>query len=809
VASTLTVIAVGQRGRAIRQTRLASARELAAAATANLDVDPELSILLALEAIETASDDEVPLKEAVEALHEGIQRDRLLFTLNDPSTGNVAWSPRGDLLATGGTIGGNEAHDAVLWDATTGEVVRRLASAEGDTSTVAFSNDGSMLATSADDSTATVWDTATGEALKTFRTQKDLITAAGSFSPDGRIFALGEFCCAGGIERPTKVRLFDTADWHEIRRIETFGSPVFSPDGSRLLIGDGIWDVATGRRMMTTPGFDGVWRPDGEVVAQFHPEGVAVLLVDAETGRTLDRFPIPGGLIGLAWSPDGTALATGATDGVARVWDATTGAELITLVGHTGLVALVSFSPDGSRLITGGADGTARVWDVSPEGGQEIFASAEQGWLNDVGYSPDATELRTAGDPGGWVWDPVSGERLRPTSSESSFAYSSDGSKVVSNYFGTVRVTDTSSGDELFVLPDTSGTISEVAFDPTGAVLATAHDGNVVRLWDAASGAELREVEGDPLRLESGDDVGFSPDGELVASIGGRATVRVRTVDDGQLVDEWQGNSGQGRALAWDPRGGVLVTGGADGVAIWSAPGFEKIGTLSIGGGVLDLAYSADGRSLFAVGESGTTKIWNTQTWEETLSLEGDEYLTRVAVSPEGDSFATISDEGILRVFAWDLQDLIEIGRAAVSRSLTSSECLQYLHVEACPASDLPLDRAVEPSKISPVDGSYAVALNQRDYSLSLLDGAFRLRWDDGEREGTFEVVGDRLIMTDVTDAECTGRTIEGTWERVGGTLVINDLVVHPTPTCPDDGWASQVFTSEPWIRLGQLSRAG
>ncbi len=87
VASTLTVIAVGQRGSAVEQTRLAFARELAAAAQVNLDVDPERSILLASEAVEATSEDGLVLREAVDALHAAIAADRLLFTISDPSTG--------------------------------------------------------------------------------------------------------------------------------------------------------------------------------------------------------------------------------------------------------------------------------------------------------------------------------------------------------------------------------------------------------------------------------------------------------------------------------------------------------------------------------------------------------------------------------------------------------------------------------------------------------------------------------------------------------------------------------------------------
>ena len=69
VATTLTVVAVNQRGRAEDEARVSRARELAAAAVANLDVDAERSILLAMEAVDTTrSVDGSVLPEAEDAL---------------------------------------------------------------------------------------------------------------------------------------------------------------------------------------------------------------------------------------------------------------------------------------------------------------------------------------------------------------------------------------------------------------------------------------------------------------------------------------------------------------------------------------------------------------------------------------------------------------------------------------------------------------------------------------------------------------------------------------------------------------------
>src|SRR5215475_9531009 len=73
VAASLTAVATNQSRRAQREERIAGARELAAAAVANLEVDPELSILLATEAIaRTRSADGSVLPEAEEALHRAV-----------------------------------------------------------------------------------------------------------------------------------------------------------------------------------------------------------------------------------------------------------------------------------------------------------------------------------------------------------------------------------------------------------------------------------------------------------------------------------------------------------------------------------------------------------------------------------------------------------------------------------------------------------------------------------------------------------------------------------------------------------------
>jgi WD40 repeat protein len=80
----------------------------------------------------------------------------------------------------------------------------------------------------------------------------------------------------------------------------------------------------------------------------------------------------------------------------------------------------------------------------------------------------------------------------------------------------------------------------------------------------------------------------------------------------------------------------------------------------------------------------GTVRIWDVETGRELLTLTGQaEAALRLAFSPDGRRLA--GEEGTGRVYALDLEELIEIARNRVSRSLTDAECRQFLHVEVCP----------------------------------------------------------------------------------------------------------------------------
>ena len=188
IAGILTVIARNQSDRAARQARIASARELAAAASANVSVDPERSILLATEAVRrTRSVDGFVLPEAEDALHRAVTASQVVLTVPGVG-GRLAWT--GGIFVTDGR---DRSGIIDVRDAATGARVHAFRAHHGDVTDVAFSADGTKLATTGDDGYLNIWDTTSWAELASFSEprrvlQPDLTNAfAPAFSPDGSL----------------------------------------------------------------------------------------------------------------------------------------------------------------------------------------------------------------------------------------------------------------------------------------------------------------------------------------------------------------------------------------------------------------------------------------------------------------------------------------------------------------------------------------------------------------------------------------------------------------------------------------------
>ena len=143
--------------------RDATARELAAAADANIDVDPERSVLLGLRGRHDKDVDGTVLPEALDALHRAVGENRVLVTVPDVG-GTMDWNPTDDNFVTEGP---EESGMVDIRSATTGESILSWRGDDIDINDVEYSADGTMLAVVGDGGVVKVFDPTDGSLIST------------------------------------------------------------------------------------------------------------------------------------------------------------------------------------------------------------------------------------------------------------------------------------------------------------------------------------------------------------------------------------------------------------------------------------------------------------------------------------------------------------------------------------------------------------------------------------------------------------------------------------------------------------------
>jgi len=683
------------------QAQLASSRELAAAAVNNLQVDPERSVLLSLQALSTAD-----TLEARNALHQALPALHIVRTISAHESGGspgVAYHPDGSRFASIGVD-----NTVKIWDAESGDLLRTLSGDAGDLGfDVGFSPDGGLLAASFANQVL-VWDAASGE--RRWRLPGKVLGAAQvdriDFTSDGTRLAVANM--------DGQAKVWDMTSGREIFELtgcsDHCEAIAFSPDGKRLATGDvtgivKLWDAATGQELMTLEHsgmIHGIaFSPDGLQLATAGEDG-SLVVWDIANQRLLLSLPSRSGLYDVAYLPDGKRLVTVHQDGTTAIWDADTGQPLLTLAGHLSTVISVAASPDNIHIATSGYDSTVRLWDTRP-GRELVTLAAYAGPVNEVAYSPDGSHLAAVSSDGAAnLLDPSSGLlmlSLFPESEDSGLskngiAFSPNGHLVaVGSGDGTVLVADTITGQTKQTLTGHTDIVWGLAFSPDGARLATTSWDGTARVWDLETGKEIVIFDGHQGQMVFG--VAFSHDGKRVFTAGDRYG-REWDATTGEELRTFSGEELEVMGLTLSPDGQRLALGRQDGtVTVWEVSSGEKLLQLTGHGGlVLRLAFSEDGARLVTASFDKFAKVWDAQTGQELMTLYGNAgNVFGVALSPDGKHAATAGGDGTVRIYTLDTSDLTALAQTRLTRNMTVEECRRYLHTEKCPdpqSTDVP-----------------------------------------------------------------------------------------------------------------------
>jgi serine/threonine protein kinase len=250
----------------------------------------------------------------------------------------------------------------------------------GRTTSLAFSPDGTMLASGGLDQAVTLWRTADGAAIRTFVGHRQGVSSV-AFSPDGQTLAVGSL--------DGTIRLWHVADGKLLWKIDGHDfstlSVAFSPDGRTIVSGgtDGdrgtpnkikLWQASDAKLLWAAAGHsDSVWSVafshDGETIASVGRDNTAIIW-QAIDGKLRRRLSLNGAAYTTAFSPDDQLLATGDETGV-HFWQMSDGSDGGNMYGFS--VRSLAFSPNGRFILVASTDRSVKLWRLSNRVQDQVF----------------------------------------------------------------------------------------------------------------------------------------------------------------------------------------------------------------------------------------------------------------------------------------------------------------------------------------------------------------------------------------------------------------------------------------------------
>ncbi len=477
--------------------------------------------------------------------------------------------------------------------------------------TVAFSQDGSVLAIGDRNGKIYLWDTTTSSQQAVFEGHsggKDSEILALAFSPDGKILASGS--------EDKTVRLWDTQNHTKLGTLRGHTGWVtaiaFSDDGNTVASGDAsktikLWDLDTQQERATLIGHKNTIN-----ALAFAPAGTSLY---------------------------GMCLASGSADGTIRFWNPVSGEERITFTsGHIESVKAVAFAEHGTTLTTAAFNGIVDVWSLQTRRELLTFTDGQCDAADVIALSPDATYFMREGYNGLLAFNP-------------------DGFGHHGNFSGSIgfQVWEIATEDEIPGPWQDVGT-SKAVFSPVYGILAVSNP-NEIQGWHINSGIELFRFN---TRGAPRTDPAFSRDGKWLATTdrSGKAQVwNVEAPNEPAII-----STQNAEAMVFLPDSATLAIVNRTGIHLWkfrieaadeptlipiSLPGFKNV-----------LTFSPDSTILIGAGTQGWSnpiKLWDVETGRYLGTLSGHtEPVEMLVFSHDGQTLASGSEDGTVLLWDWE-----------------------------------------------------------------------------------------------------------------------------------------------------------
>jgi WD40 repeat protein len=533
---------------------------------------------------------------------------------------SLAFSQDGKILASG-----SHDHRIGLWNVETGKCLAQLTGHTSSVQSVAFSHDGKTLASGSNDKTIRLWNISTGQLYLVLQGHTNNLTFV-TFHPKGQTLITAS--------TDNTVRLWDIQTG---KCLQIFNIAInwelaiaLSHDGQTLVTGSNgnavkFWDISTGECIKTLPDYNSfVWSiafsSDDKTIVTGSEDNIKIW--DVETGQCLQTLHEHHQRVWLVdLHPSNPTLLSITEDQTIKLWDISSRRCLKTLKGYSNWILSLSFSPDGQTLASSSQDQKVRLWDIKT-GKCHLILEGHDNLISSVAFAPQHIQdcLLASGSDDNTikVWN-HQGECKTLRGHEAwvySVAFSPNAEILASGSRDrTVKLWDWRTGECLYTLVGHQNRVKSVSFNPSSTILASASDDKTIKIWDVNNRTCLQTLTGHEDRV---DCVVFSPNGNALASASCDKTIKLWDANTGECVYALQAHTHRIRAIAFSGDGQILASCSDDQtVKLWDANTGKHIRTLSgHDKAVWTIAISPNNCTLASGSEDQTIKLWDMQTGE-------------------------------------------------------------------------------------------------------------------------------------------------------------------------------------------------